>query len=77
MECVRGGAAGGWGQGLHQRAVGMERAAHGYGHGPQCWSSRRVWTVFSTIWSDFGWSFVEAGAELDDPCESLPTWDFL
>ena len=32
-SCVRGGAAGGVGQGLHQRVVGMERAAQGSGHG--------------------------------------------
>ena len=32
-SCVRGGAAGGWGQGLHQRAVGMEQPAQGSGHG--------------------------------------------
>ena len=30
-SCVRGGAAGGEGQVLHQRAVGMERAAQGSG----------------------------------------------
>ena len=35
MECVRGGAAGGEGQGLLQGAVGMERAAQGSGHGPR------------------------------------------
>ena len=34
-SCVRGGAAGGQGQGLHQRVVGMERAAQGCGHGPR------------------------------------------
>ena len=34
-SCVRGGAAGGEGQGLHQRAVGMERAAQGSGHSPE------------------------------------------
>ena len=28
-SCVRGGAAGGEGQSLHQRVVGMERAAQG------------------------------------------------
>ena len=32
---VRGGAAGGEGKGLHQRAVGMERAAQGSGHSPR------------------------------------------
>ena len=34
-NCVRGGAAGGEGKGLHQRAVGMEQAAQGSGHGPE------------------------------------------
>jgi len=34
-RCVRGGAAGGEGKGLHQRVVGMERAAQGSGHGPE------------------------------------------
>ena len=33
-SCVRGGAARSVGQGLHQRAVGMERAAQGRWHGP-------------------------------------------
>ena len=41
-SCVRGGAAGGWGQGLLQRVVGMERAAQGCGHGPKCQSSRSI-----------------------------------
>ena len=31
-SCATGAAAGGWGQGLHQRAVGMERPAQGSGH---------------------------------------------
>jgi len=34
-SCVKGGTAGGQGKGLHQRAVGMERAAQGSGHGPE------------------------------------------
>ena len=33
-SCVRGGAAGGQGKGLHQRVVGMERDAQGSGHSP-------------------------------------------
>ena len=33
-SCVRGGAGGGEGQVVHQRAVGTERAAQGSGHGP-------------------------------------------
>ena len=34
-SCVRGGAAGGQGKGLRQRAVGMERDVQGSGHGPE------------------------------------------
>jgi len=34
-SCVRAGAAGGQGKGLHQRAVGMEWAAQGSGHSPE------------------------------------------
>ena len=63
-SCVRGGTAGGEGQGLHQRAVGMERAAQGNRHGLECWSSRGIWMVQP-----------EAGS--DDPCRSLPTRDIF
>ena len=70
-SCVRGGAAGGWGQGLHRRAVGMERAAQGCGHGPECRSSRSVWTALSDIGFDLGWCCVEPGVGLSDPCGSL------
>ena len=48
-SCVRGGAAGGLGQGLHRRAVGMERAAQGSGHGPKCWSSRNARTIQTAL----------------------------
>jgi len=34
-SCVRGGAAGGQGQVLHQRLVGMEQGAQGSGHSPE------------------------------------------
>ena len=34
-SCVRGGAAGGEGQGLRQRAVGMEQNARGSGYGTE------------------------------------------
>ena len=40
-----GRAAGGEGKAVPQRAVGMERAAHGSGHGPECWSSGSVETL--------------------------------
>ena len=33
-SCVRGGATGGWGQGLHQRAVGMEGLPRAAGTAP-------------------------------------------
>ena len=46
-SCVRGGAAGGQGWGLHQRAVGMEWAAQG-------WSSVGVCTPLSGIGFEFG-----------------------
>ena len=57
-SCVRGGAAGGEGQGLHQRVVGIERAAQGCGHGPECWSS-----TLSDIGFDLGWCCVEPGVD--------------
>jgi len=44
---VRGGAAGGEGQVLYQRMVGMEWAAQGGGHSPKCWSSRGSGTPLS------------------------------
>jgi len=34
-SCVRGGAAGGEGKGLHQREVGMQQPAQGSAHGPK------------------------------------------
>ena len=51
-SCVRGGAAGGQGKGLHQRAVGMEQAAQGSGHSPKCQSSGSIWDL-SEIRFDF------------------------
>jgi len=48
-SCDRGGAAGGEGKGLHQRAGDMERAAQGCGHGPQCRSSWSIWILLSDI----------------------------
>ena len=46
-SCVRGGAAGGQGVVLHQRAVGTEQPAQGSGHSPEYQSSRSVWTLLS------------------------------
>ena len=43
-SCVREGAAGGWGEILHQRAVDMASS---------CCSSRNIWTVLSDIELDF------------------------
>jgi len=62
-SCVRGGAAGGEGQRLHQRAVGMERAAQGSGHSPKCWSSGSVWTCSQTLGLSFGRGFVQPGLD--------------
>ena len=42
-SCVRGGAAGGEGKGLHQRVVGMERAAQGSGHSPELLELKEHW----------------------------------
>ena len=58
MELCQGRGSGDGGQGLHQRAVGMEWAAQGSGHGPECRSSRNVWTALSDMGFDFGcvWS---------------------
>ena len=53
-SCVRGGAALGEGQSLHQRAVGMEGVAQGSGHNPECWSLRSVCTMLSDAGFDVG-----------------------
>ena len=70
---VRGGAAGGEGKGLHQRAVGMERAAQGSGHGPECQSSRIVFECSKTQDLIFGCSCMKLGVGLSDPGGFLPT----
>jgi len=46
--------------------VGMERAAQGCGHGPQCQSYGCIWTVLTYIGFDLSWSCVEPGAGLSD-----------
>ena len=76
-SCVRGGAAGGEGRGLHQRAVGMERAAQGSGHGPKGRSSGSAWTALSDIEFGFWVVLCGDGVGLGDPCGSLPTQDIL
>ena len=62
MELCQGGAAGGEGQGLLQRAVGMEQNAQGCGHGPECRSSRSAWAVLSD--TGFGCCVVLCGARI-------------
>jgi len=76
-SCVGGGAAGAEGQGLLQRAVGMERAVQGGGHGTMVgvkWGIVQCSQTYSLI---FLWSGVEPGIGLDDPCGSLPVKDIL
>ena len=71
-SCVRGGAAGGQGKGLHQGLVGAQNrlvrvtapSARVQGVFGQC-SQTQDW--------DFGWCCVEPGVGLSDPCGSLPT----
>ena len=54
-SCVRGGAAGGEGKGLHQRAMGMDQPAQGSGHSP---SPAEVQGVFGQHFhSDMGFGF--------------------
>ena len=59
-SCVRGGAAGGEGQGVPQRAVGMEQPAQGSGHSPELLEFKecldntlrhRVWILDGPVWS--------------------------
>lgn len=65
-RAVRGGAAEGEGKAVSQSVVGMERAAHGSGHSPECRSQTQgcVWVLL------YG-----AGVGLSDPYGCLPTWD--
>ena len=67
MELCHGRGSGGWGQGLHQRVVGMERDAHGCGHGPE----------LPDLCLDLGCSCAVPGVGLDNPRGSFPTWDIL
>ena len=67
-SCVRGGAAGGEGKGLHQRVVGMEQPAQGSGHSPECQSSGSIGISLS----DIGFGFrVEPRVGFCDPCGSF------
>ena len=49
-SCVRGGAAGGEGKDLHQRAVGMEQPAQGSGHGSELLELREHWDIGFEFW---------------------------
>ena len=67
-SCVRGGAAGGEGKALHQRAVGMEQPAQGSGHSLECRSSGSSGIPLS----DIGFGFrVEPRVGFCDPCGSF------
>ena len=77
MELRQG--RGGWGS-------GTGAAPQGGGHGTGCtgqWARPRVAAVqrvfgqLSDTGFKFGWSYVELGVGLDDPCEYLPTQDIL
>jgi len=49
-----GGQVGYWEQVLQQRAMGMERAAQGSGHGLECQSSGSTGTLLSGVGLGFG-----------------------
>lgn len=53
-SCARGGAGGAEGKALPQRAMGMERAAQGSGHGLECQSSGSTGTLLSGVGLGFG-----------------------
>ena len=57
---VRGGAGGGWGKALDQKAVGMEQVPQSTGHGPKLQKFKkgldntlrhRVWIWGSSVWN--------------------------
>ena len=53
MELCQGRGSGGWGQGLHQRVVGMEQPAQGSGHSPELLEFKEsIWTSLSDTGSD-------------------------
>ena len=74
---VRGGAAGGEGKGLRQRAVGMEQPAQGSGHGLSAGAQGVFGQRCQTLGLDLGWCCVDPGVGLSDPCGSLPTQNIL
>jgi len=53
MELCQERGSWGEGQGLLQRAAGMEQSAQSCGHSPKWWSSRGVQTLLSDTRSDF------------------------
>ena len=75
-HCVKGGAAGGEGKGLHQRVVGAD--CPGQWAWPQDAGIQEPFGKYPQKCSlNFGWSCVEPGAGLGDLCESLPSWNIL
>lgn len=56
------------------RWMAPKQAARGNDHSPKCRSSRSIWMALSDIEFEL---WVEAAAELNDPCGSLPTWEIL
>jgi len=55
----------------------LEQAAQGSGHSPKLPEFKKHLDSGLKYSLNFGWSYVEPGVGLDDPCESLPTWDIL
>ena len=53
-SCVRGGAAGGWGKGLHQKVVRpWSRLLRAAGMELSCWNLRSIWAMLSDTGFDF------------------------
>jgi len=76
-SCVRGGAAGGEGKGLRERAVGMEQPAQGSGHGLKLLELRERLDSALRYWYWIWGGAVEPRVGLGDPCGSLSVWDIL
>jgi len=72
-SCVRGGTAEVEGKGLHQRVVGMERAAQDHEHSPELLEFKEHLDDTQTQGLNLGWSWMMPGFGLDDSRESLPT----
>lgn len=63
------------GRGLQQWAAGMAQLPRAEGTALSCRSSGSTETLLSAI--GFGWCWVQSGAGLSDPCESLPIGHIL